>query len=69
MRPQEATGANSRPRPRLAPAYAPVVSFALEERPAADAVGDAAGQQTIKVLTVTLAAPDAAAPAQFAAKK
>jgi hypothetical protein len=46
-----------------------VVSFTLEDRPAADAVGDGAGQQEIRVLTVTLAAPDAALPGQFATKK
>jgi hypothetical protein len=46
-----------------------VVSFTLEDRPAADASGDAAKQQKIRVLTVTLAAPDAAAPGQFAATK
>lgn len=69
MRPQEATGANPRPRSRVAPAYAAIASFTLEECPAADVVGDAAGQQTIRVLIVTLAAPDVAAPAQLAAKK
>lgn len=69
MRLQEAAGDHPRPRSHPAPERAGVVSFTLEDRPAADASGKMAKQQKIRVLTVTLASPDAAPMGQLAAKK
>ncbi len=61
------TGPRLRSRP--APASAGVVSFTLEDRPAADAAGKTARRQKIRILTVTLASADAATRGPFAAKK
>jgi hypothetical protein len=69
VRLQEAARARPRPRSSPAPERAGVVSFTLEDRPAADASGKMAKQQKIRILTVTLASPDAAPASQFAAKK
>lgn len=69
MRPREGAHSGPRHRPRLLPQPAGVVAFTLEDRPAADASGESARPQKIRVLTVTLASPDAAPMDYFAAKK
>lgn len=69
MRPQEAAGVDPRPRPRLAPERVGIVSFTLEDCLAADASGEMATPQKIRILTVTLAVPGATGMGEFAAKK
>lgn len=64
-------GARTNPRPRLRQASAPagVVSFTLEDRPAAGDSSKTVKQQKFRVLTVILARPDAVTAGQSAAKK
>ncbi len=58
-----------RHRPRPAPQSADVVSFTLEDRPAVGGSSKTPTQPKIRVLTVILATPDAAAMDHVAAKK